>query len=184
MKRYTLLIVATGLIICTSCKKRTEKAYGDISYPAPKNVDINADGIADFEFSFTQIATSDVPVSAASVSLEILGLGSNNVLNDTTRQTTLFLTAGDSIKSIPADTNRVWTNFSYGIVSKIWNGSEWSSFWAVNATHNSPYYFGFKILTEIESFIGWAEITIDQTSGETTIKAYNESDGSFIVTAQ
>lgn len=173
MKLYLAVIFGLGLLF-TSCEKQKTKKYDTIKNPTDKSIDVNGDGITDFDLIYTRLETEDAPNSPTTISLHIIGDASNRILKDTINETALFLGAGDSIFHVLKDTTHIWTDTTQ-ILTRSWDGKNWEKYWSINATRNKPYDLIYRVIQGPLNLIGWAQLNINQDNGEVNVVTFDET---------
>jgi len=145
----------------------------------PDNVliDINHDGKADFEISYKEIQTCDMPSSGGSIIGFIRSLNDNQLLYSDS-QGYLFLNNKDTIKS-KRNNNSRWMNYSADIISIKRSYNQWDIRWSVISKSNPSNFLAFKhyegIIWKHSMKIGWLFLEFDLNTGEIMVSDFKIS---------
>lgn len=151
---------AQNLTNTDEIQKSTENPVDD----SKVTIDLDNDGNVDFEFSYEDLATTDIPASAGSTQLLLVAINPN---------VNLALNGEDGYfeKSVQIDYDLDWELFSRGyIASHSWtleNGAdpEWSGPWA--GAENK--YIAVTLQQNGLTHFGWVEISVDIATGDVTL---------------
>ena len=171
MKNYTIAFIGIIILVFTGCSK-------DESVNAPTlmdsmEIDIDEDGITDFNLEYSYVDIE--PLTNSDGTFGINGALKPNGLNEILRKVgarSLFLRNIDDIKENVVEP-LAWKNtFSRTIVSiaTINDEGDWPNKWEISSdTNHSTYFLGLKLVSDIETKLGWFEIEINTSSGSVSI---------------
>ncbi|MCD4730497.1 MAG: hypothetical protein K8R74_07845 [Bacteroidales bacterium] len=146
----------------------------------PDNVliDINSDRKADFEISYREMQTCDIPSSGGSIIGSIKPLNDNQLLYRYANGY-LFLNNKDTIKT-KNNSNSTWSNYGADIISidrRDYN--KWDKTWSIISKSNPSNFMAFKhyegVLWKHSTKIGWLFLEFDINTGEVIVSDFKIS---------
>ena len=168
---YKLLVVVFTLLVCFGCD---EEQPTSIDIPNDVELDLDQDGVSDFVIAYS-LQTEGAPVgNYQAVRMNIESLDENQVLKNEDQYHRIFLKETDVIKT-EAESPFFWeiTNPSSNISTPIarirtdYDETSWNDTWTVfSLEENETYLFGFKLLGDNNSQIGFIEFSVDTQTGQ------------------
>ncbi len=133
--------------------------------PTPFTIDLNDDGVEDFEIKYLFADFESSEPSGAYIG-RLFSLGENQVLRKASEPTLFPLTIGDIKEAL--DTPLRWDgSMSHPLISVDYCGDDrWAETWRVwSLDESSSYIMGLKLVKDDVDVIGWMEIELSQTDG-------------------
>jgi hypothetical protein len=173
MKTGYTIFICSLLLISLSCESDKEDGInGTPEVPeTPQTValDVNDDGVDDFELQYGMFVWDGVGVSGFGISGRIDPLNENSLLfiRDAEMYShTLFNKRGDTINK-DAAAPLEWNIMSAELVTISDMNNLWPLEWNI-MSENAPdsYYVGVKVKDGSEFMIGWLKLEINKDTGE------------------
>jgi len=176
------------LILFLGCSKNDDQNQQVIAQPQiPESsiVDLNGDGVHDFEIVYVEGIWDGADASGGVYSAGFRPIGENKILQEyeeNVSTTLLFSQIGDSIQREP-EGSKSWYDYG-GYFASLWQGGDgvWLKEWKIESKKESgPYYAGIQLSANSTFLIGWLKLEIDKKTGNIDIVDHELTSQDFIV---
>lgn len=153
------------------------KSFMKPAIPYNVLIDVNSDRKADFEISYKEMQTCDIPSSGGSIIGFIKPLNYNQLLNRYA-EGYLFLNNDDTIRT-KNNRNSTWSNYGADIITIRRHYQKWDNTWSIISKSSSSKFIAFKhyegFLWKHSTKIGWLFLELNLKTGEVIVSDFKIS---------